>query len=53
MRKLLRRLGHLLRQSRFEADLDEELAFHREMKRQELALKGFPAPGGSNASSAT
>ena len=45
MSKLLRRLGHLFRQSRFEAELDEELAFHREMKRQELALKGIHAPG--------
>ena len=45
MSKLLRRLGHLFRQSRFEAELDEELAFHREMKRRELVLKGIHAPG--------
>jgi macrolide transport system ATP-binding/permease protein len=45
MSKLLRRLGHLVRQSRFEAELDEELAFHREMKQQEVALKAIRAPG--------
>jgi putative ABC transport system permease protein len=45
MRKLLRRLGHVLRPRQFDAELDEELAFHHEMKRHELALKGVGAAG--------
>ena len=45
MGKLLRRLGYLFRQPRFELELDEELAFHHEMKRQEVDLKGIRASG--------
>jgi hypothetical protein len=41
MRQLLRRLWYLLRHRRFETDLAEEMAFHREMKRQELELAGI------------
>jgi hypothetical protein len=45
MRKLLRRLGHVFRPRQCEAELDEELAFHHEMKRREFALKGIRASG--------
>ena len=45
MGKLLRRLGHLFRQARFDVELDEELEFHREMKRRELEVKGIRASG--------
>src|SRR5207247_10325743 len=37
---LLRRTWHLLRRRRFEADLAEELEFHRAMKQQELEALG-------------
>jgi predicted permease len=40
MRALLRRLRYLLRRSRFDNDLAEEMEFHREMKEQELARHG-------------
>src|ERR1700693_3537338 len=40
MRVLIRRLWHLLRRSRVEADLAEEMDFHREMKERELAGLG-------------
>ena len=40
MRELLRRAWYLLRQRRVEADLDAEMAFHREMKERELAERG-------------
>src|ERR1700686_3212392 len=40
MRVLIRRLWHLLRLSSVEADLAEEMDFHREMKERELAGLG-------------
>src|SRR5229473_2139337 len=40
MRRLLRRLSYLLRHRRFETDLAEEMAFHREMKQRELEQGG-------------
>src|ERR1700686_4773702 len=40
MRVLIRRLWHLLRRSSVEADLAEEMDFHREMKERELAGLG-------------
>jgi putative ABC transport system permease protein len=45
MGRLLRRLGYLLRRPRFEAELDEELHFHAEMKQRELALQDIHAFG--------
>src|SRR6478609_8767774 len=41
MRPLLRRLGYLFQRRRFESDLAEEMAFHREMKERELAQNGI------------
>src|ERR1700730_3991966 len=50
MRVLIRRLRHLLRLSRVEADLAEEMDFHREMKARELAgLSTSPAETASSA----
>src|SRR5262252_7265535 len=40
MRVLIRRLWHLLRRSRAEVDLAEEMDFQREMKERELARLG-------------
>jgi len=40
MRKLLLRLTHLLRRRQFDADLSEELEFHRALKQQELEDRG-------------
>src|SRR5690348_4916233 len=40
MRVLIRRLWHVLRRSRTEADLAEEMDFHRAMKERELARLG-------------
>ena len=40
MRVLIRRLWHLLRLSSIEADLAEDMDFHREMKERELARLG-------------
>ena len=48
MGRLWRRLTYLLRQGRFEAELAEEMDFHREMKGQELAAAGNSAPGAIN-----
>lgn len=41
MRTLLRRLVHLFRQDRFDAELAEEIEFHREMKKRELETSGL------------
>jgi predicted permease len=41
MRILLRRVWYILRRRRFDADLDEELNFHREMTRQRLEADGM------------
>src|SRR3984893_5937902 len=50
MRVLIRRLWHLLRLSSVEADLAEEMDFHREMKERELAgLGSSPAETASAA----
>jgi hypothetical protein len=50
MRALIRRLWHLLRLSRVEADLAEEMDVHREMKERELAgLSTAPAETASAA----
>ena len=40
MTRLLRRLRYLLRRDRYERELDDELQFHLEMKRQELESQG-------------
>jgi putative ABC transport system permease protein len=40
MRSLFRRLWYLLRERRAQADLSEEMAFHREMKARELEEAG-------------
>ena len=40
MHVLIRRVWHLLRRSRLEADLAEEMDFHREMKERELSREG-------------
>src|SRR5262245_65628118 len=42
-RKLLRKLWALIRVRRLDADLDEELQFHRAMKEQELQRAGLSA----------
>ena len=39
----LRRLFYLLRQRRHDADLAEELVWHRELKQRELEARGLPA----------
>ena len=50
MRTFMRRCWHLLRRSRVEADLAEEMDFHREMKERELARSGLsPAETASAA----
>src|SRR5688572_28896307 len=48
MGRLLRRLRYLLRRRAFETDLAEEMAFHREMKRQELERAGID-PGAADS----
>jgi hypothetical protein len=40
MRDIVRRAAHLLRRSRFERDLDEEIAFHIEARAAELRSAG-------------
>jgi predicted permease len=41
MRRFLNRAWHLIRRRRFEADLAEEMEFHRAMKQQELEEQGI------------
>ena len=41
MTRLLRRLRYLLRRDRYEQELDDELRFHLEMKRQDLESRGL------------
>src|SRR5713226_5615642 len=41
MRQLIRRLLYLVRQRALEADLAEEMHFHREMKQRELERDGM------------
>ena len=41
MTRLLRRLRYLLQRDRHERELDDELRFHLEMKRQELESRGL------------
>src|SRR5690242_1062111 len=43
IRTTVRRAWYLLRRRRVDADLAEELAFHREMKARELEAGGVPA----------
>jgi len=40
MRQLLRRAWYAIRKRRFEADLAEELEFHRELKQREIERLG-------------
>ena len=42
MLKLLRRIGYALRQRNVDADLSEELEFHRAMKQTDLERRGMP-----------
>src|SRR5258708_22188201 len=44
MRQLLRRLWYLLRQRRFEAELSEEMEFHRHLIEREVESSGADAP---------
>ena len=41
MTRLLRRLRYLLQRDRHERELDDELQFHLEMKRQDLESRGL------------
>src|ERR1700730_10463466 len=50
MLRLLNRLGYWLGHRRLEADLAEEIEFHRNMKQRELEKAGLPALEASNAS---
>jgi len=43
MRELMRRARHVLRRRQFDADLAEEMAFHRDMAAQELEQRGASA----------
>lgn len=43
MSKLLRRLAYLIRQRQLDAELAEELEFHRDMKQRELEAEGMSA----------
>ena len=49
MTRLLRRLWYLLRRDRHERELDDELRFHLEMKRQELESRGLDPDAGTLA----
>lgn len=48
--RLLRRLLYLVRQRQMDADLAEELAFHREMKQRELEGEGMRSDAAAAAS---
>src|SRR5437773_11481142 len=50
MLRLLNRLGYWLRHRRLEADLAEEIEFHRSMRQRELEEEGLPALEASTAS---
>ncbi len=49
MRQLLRRLQHAFRFRRFARDLDEEMRFHLDMKRQEFEAAGLDRSKADNA----
>ena len=49
MTRLLRRLRYLLQRDRHERELDAELQFHLEMKRQELESQGLDRPAAAAA----
>jgi predicted permease len=49
MREMLRRVWFLIRRRQFEADLAEEMDFHREMKHRELEKAGSDAMEAANA----
>jgi hypothetical protein len=50
MRRLLNRLGYWLSHRGLEADLAEEIEFHRNMKQREFEEAGLPALAASTAS---
>ena len=49
MTRLLRRLRYLLQRDRHERELDDELRFHLEMKRQELESRGLDRAAAASA----
>jgi putative ABC transport system permease protein len=49
MRRLLRRLWYAIRRSRVEADLADEMAFHREMTLNDLKARGLSASDATRA----
>jgi predicted permease len=49
MRELMRRAMHLLRHRQFDADLAEEMKFHREMVERDLQQRGVSAAEAHNA----
>ena len=49
MTRLLRRLRYLLQRDRHERELDDELRFHPEMKRQELESRGLDRAAATTA----
>ena len=49
MTRLLRRLRYLLQRDRHERELDDELRFHLEMKRQELESRGLDPAAAATA----
>jgi putative ABC transport system permease protein len=49
MRTLLRRLRYAIAHRRRERELEEEIAFHREMRRQELEAEGTPSAAAASA----
>jgi predicted permease len=49
MRHLLRRIWHLVRQRQLEADLTDEMDFHRAMKQRELEDAGMPSEQSGSA----
>src|SRR5262245_28924621 len=50
MGRLLRRLRYLASQSRLEADLGEEMEFHRAERQSRLERSGLPSPEAADAS---
>jgi putative ABC transport system permease protein len=49
MRELLRRAWYVMRRRQFEAELEEEIAIHREMKERDLAMAGADSNEASRA----
>ena len=48
MRELMRRAMHVLRRRQFDADLAEEMAFHRDMAAHELERRGASGDDATN-----